>query len=85
MPFGNSDDTGADEEDGSSLFELVVIMKRLFVFGRRSTSCEVRSDIGVDANTGRDRVDGRLRPGKEVKRTLIILGAILNMKRQYSY
>lgn len=80
LSFSNSDDTGADEDDGSSLFEFVVMMKRLLICGRRSLSWEVRSDMEVDGDTGRDRVEGRLRPGKDVKRTLIMVGAIFNMR-----
>lgn len=39
----------------------------------------MRSEIGDADGTGSDRVDGRLRPGNDVKRTLMICGAILNL------
>lgn len=61
----------------TSLLEFVVRMKRLLVGGNRSEIRVVRSEIGNDGDMGSERVEGRLRPGKEVKRTLIILCAIL--------
>lgn len=56
-----------------------MIIRRLLSCGRRADSCEVRSDIGVDAGTGIERVGGRLSPGKDVKRTLIVLDAMLRV------
>ena len=39
-------------------------------------SCCLRSVRGVEASTGRDRVVGRPRPGKDVTKTFIIRGDI---------
>ena len=80
MASESSDEIGADEFEEISLFEFVVIIRRLLSCGRRADSCEVRSDIGVDAGDGRERVGGRLSPGKDVKRTVIVLDAILRDK-----
>ena len=44
--------------------------------GSRSESCCLKSVIEVELSIGRDRVDGKPRPGNEVKKTLIIRGAI---------
>lgn len=61
-----------------SLFEFVVRMKRLLVRGNRSESLDVRSEMGDAGEMGRESVEGRLSPGKDVRRTLIISCAILN-------
>lgn len=66
----------------TSLLEFVVRMKRLVVKGKRSESRDVRSEIGDDDEIGSERVEGRLRPGKDVRRTLIILGAIVELSLQ---
>lgn len=71
-------DTGASEEK-ISLFEVVVRMSRESICGSRSESCCLKSMIEVELSIGRDKVDGRPRPGNEVKRTLIIRGAISNI------
>lgn len=63
---------GAVEDDGSSLFDVVVRIRRLSIHGMRSLSCSFKSPIGVEAATGIDRVAGKLRPGKDVNKTLII-------------
>lgn len=68
-------DTGASEEK-ISLFEEVVRMSRESMCGSRSESCCHNSVIEVELSIGRDKVDGKPRPGKEVKKTLIIREAI---------
>jgi len=49
-----------------------VRMRRLLCAGRRSWSRICSSARVVVAGRGRERVAGRLRPGKEVKRTLTV-------------
>ena len=71
----SKDDTGAGEER-TSLLKVVVRMSRDFICGRWPDSCCLRSVMGVEASTGSDRVEGSPRPGKEVKKTLIVLGPI---------
>ena len=56
----------------SCLFEMVVRIRRLLCAGMRSESCSWSSQTVVAAGNGRERVDGRLRPGKEVRRTLTV-------------
>ena len=51
-------------------------MSRVFKLGRRLESCCFRPVREVEASTGRDKVVGRPRPGKDVIKTLIIWGAI---------
>jgi len=58
------------------LFDVVVRIRRLLTSGTRSAIKEVRSEIDDEEDTGRERVDGRLSPGNEVRRTLIICGAM---------
>ena len=70
---------GSDEDEVTSLFEFVVRMKRLLMRGNRSESRDVRSEIGDAEEMGSERVEGRSRPGKAVRRTLIVLCAILMM------
>ena len=70
-------DMGRVEVEESSLLEVVVRMRRVVRAGRRSVRSEVRSEIGVEARTGRDSVEGRLRPGKEVRKTLMVLSAMM--------
>ena len=45
--------------------------------GRRLVRSEVKSQIDVEAWVGIERVDGRSRPGKDVKRTLMILKSVI--------
>ncbi len=52
-------------------------MSRVSKHGRRLESCCLRSVREVEASTGRDRVVGRPRPGKDVIKTFIIWGAII--------
>lgn len=59
-----------------SLPELVVNMSRESKRGRRLESCCLRSVREVEASTGRDKVVGRPRPGKDVIKTFIIWGAM---------
>ncbi len=73
----SSEETGAVEDRETSLFEVVVSTRRLSRLGRRSVSCGVRSAMGAEAATGRDRVDGKPRPGKEVRRTLTVREGIV--------
>jgi len=64
---------GAPEDLGICLLELVVKMRRWSSDGgRRAATISWRSEtVDVDA-TGIQRVDGKPRPGKEDKRTLIV-------------
>lgn len=62
---------------GSCLFEIVVRIRRLLCAGMRSESCSRSAEIVVVAGKGRERVDGRLRPGKEVRRTLTVGEAMM--------
>ena len=45
--------------------------------GMRAVRRLVRSEMVVVEGRGSDRVEGRLRPGNEVSRMLIVVGAIL--------
>ena len=67
---------GRVEVEESSLLEVVVRMRRVVSWGRREVRREVRSAIGVEARTGRESVEGRLRPGKEVRKTLMVWSAM---------
>ena len=49
---------------------------RVSKHGRRLESCCLRSVREVEASTGRDKVFGRPRPGKDVIKTFIIWGAM---------
>ena len=66
-----SEETGANDDWEISLFDVVVNNRRLSRRGRRLVSCAVRSAMDVEAATGRDRVAGKPRPEKDVRRTLI--------------
>ena len=54
------------------MFEEVVRRRRVLRFGSREVSVEWRVEMGVSAGRGRDRVGGRFRPGKEVRRMLTV-------------
>ena len=69
-------DTGRSELDDISRLEVVVIIRRVLSDGRRAARRVVKSETGVEAGMGRESVFGRLRPGKEVKNTLMVLSAI---------
>lgn len=69
---------GADEVRGSCLFEIVVRIRRLLCAGIRSWIRSWRSEMLVAAGKGKERVAGRLRPGKEVKKTLTVDEPIVN-------
>lgn len=56
----------------SCLFEIVVRIRRLLCAGSRSWMRLLSCDMVVSAGKGRERVDGRLRPGKDVKKTLSV-------------
>ena len=71
---------GASDDAWRVLLDDVVKMRRVSSCGRRSLSCEVRSDIGADAGMGMERVGGRLSPGKDVRSTLIVRGAMVGRK-----
>jgi len=67
---------GRDELNDNSWLEVVVRISRVLSEGRRAARRVVRSEIGVEAGIGTERVLGRLRPGKEVRKTLMILSVI---------
>ena len=69
---------GADDLRGNCLLETVVRIRRLLCAGMRSWRCSCSSVIEVVASRGRERVDGRLRPGKDVKRTLTVGEAMVS-------
>lgn len=73
----SKDEMGAEEEGCRGLFEDVVKMRRLSICGRRFARRKAKSAIGTEAAVGMDRVGGRLSPGNDVKRTLIMGGVIL--------
>lgn len=67
-----SDVSGSEECGNSCLLEVVVRIRRLLAtWGIRSDNVAVRSLMVLDASTGKESVDGRLRPGNEVRRMLI--------------
>lgn len=61
---------GASEEGWRVLFDNVVSVRRLSIWGRRFKNSKVKSDIDVDAAVGMPRVLGRLRPGNDDIRML---------------
>jgi hypothetical protein len=63
---------GAEDVRGSCLFDMVVRINRLLCAGMRSCSRSWSSEILVAAGNGSERVDGRLRPGKDVRRTFTV-------------
>lgn len=63
---------GAEDEGESCLLEVVLMMRRLFIGGRRAVSWVVKVEMGVEAGMGRERVGGRPRPEKEIMRMLIV-------------
>ena len=69
-------------EDKTSLFEVVVRISRDSKCGIRFEICCFKFMIEVELSTGKDKVDGKPRPGNEVKRTLITRGAILRTFRK---
>ena len=54
-------------------------MARLWIFGRRETRSVLRSDAGVDEETGTQSVGGHPKPKKDVTRTFIVLDAIFDL------
>lgn len=76
MALGSKVETGSEDDGVTSLFEFVVRIKRLLVKGNLSESRDVRFEMGDVGEMGSERVEGRLRPGKDVTRTLIISRAI---------
>lgn len=67
---------GRAELGDNSRLEVVVRMRRVLSEGRRAARRFIRSDIGVEEGMGKERVVGRLRPGKEVRKTLMVLSSI---------
>jgi hypothetical protein len=59
-----------------------VRMSRLLCVGRRLSIRSWSSEIVVSEGRGRERVDGRLSPGKDVKRTLIVDEAMVDCNQQ---
>jgi len=75
--FERSDETGADDST-SCLLEIVVRMNRLsFLVTSRSYIISCNCETGVVAATGKESVDGRFRPGRVERRTLIVGVAML--------
>ena len=74
----SNEDTGAAEEK-TSLFEVVVKIRREVRCGKRSSSCCLKCVIDAELAIGRDSVNGRPRPGKEVNKMLIVWGAIASI------
>ena len=75
--FDRREEIGADEEDWSSVFDVVVRMRRLWIEGRRLVSWLVKSEMGVEASVGRDRVGGTPRPENELRRMLMVREAMI--------
>ena len=73
----------AEDDAGSSLLEVVVRISRVLRDGRRVVRRLVRSEMVVVEGRGSERVGGRLRPGNEVSRILIVIGAILLYPRTF--
>ena len=63
---------GSVDVNESCLFDRVVRTKRSLAGRRRSCSFSRSLEMDVVAGKGSERVDGKLRPGKEVNKTLII-------------
>ena len=53
-------------------------MSRESMDGSRSESCCLNAAIEVELSMGRDKVDGKFKPGNEVRKTLIIRQAIFD-------
>lgn len=75
--MGRSVEIGSGEEGWSGLLEVVVRVRRLYVGGRRAVSWVVKVEMEVEAGVGRERVVGRPRPEKEVRRMLIVGESII--------
>ena len=73
-----------EREDGevgeSILFEDVVMMRRVWNIGRCDSRRAMKLHTDVDELMGSDKVGGRPRPEKEVRRTLMVVSAILDKK-----
>ena len=67
----------------TSLFEVVVSINRLLLCGSRSAICCLRSPVDVEAEVGKASVDGRPRPGKEVRSTLTVRSAMIRTGKLY--
>lgn len=69
-------------EGRTRVLDVVVRVRRVDKFeGSSLDSLSVRSDIVDVEGTGRERVDGNERPGKEVRRTLIVDDAMVAVDR----
>ena len=66
-----------DEDAGNSLLEVVVRISLVLRDGRRVVRRLVRSEMVVVEGRGSERVVGRLSPGKEVSRMLIVVCSIM--------
>lgn len=69
---GRRVEMGSEDEGRRGLLEVVVRVRRLIVGGKRAVSWVVKVEMGVEAGVGRERVGGRPRPEKEVRRMLIV-------------
>jgi len=73
---------GAGEDRGSCLFETVVRMSLSFRDGMCSDKRSRSSVMEASEDTGTESVDGKLRPGKEVKKTLRVDEAMLARRQR---
>lgn len=71
-----SEESRVEESGCRSLLELVVRISRLSTSGMRLVRAAVKSATVEVAGRGSERVGGRPRPGKEVRRTLMVEGAM---------
>ena len=79
--LGSKVEIWAEDDAGNSLLEVVVRISLVFRDGRRVLRRLVRSEMVVVEGRGSERVVGRLRPGNEVSRILIVVGAIMLYSR----
>jgi len=75
--LGRRVEMGWEDEGRRGVLEVVVRVRRLCIGGRRAVSWVVKVEMGVEAGVGRERVGGRPRPEKEVRRMLIVGDSIL--------
>lgn len=72
------EDRGVGESGSSSLFEVVVRSRRLSMAGIRCERAAVKSATVEVAGRGTERVLGSPSPGNEVRRTLMVEGAMFD-------
>lgn len=70
-------DIGADDEAESSMFEVVVKMRRCCKGGKRSTRRDRNSAMDAEEDIGKDNVGGKPRPANDVRSTLTTERTIL--------